>query len=107
MKYDLEILAARMEQLDDPLVGEQGLERIEALDGEGIDDGHPIIRRQLQKAQLGVVGLLAEELGVHRKHARTLGAAGERLERFLVGYVHPGGSLPSLRLFVIMLYHAY
>ena len=86
----LEVLPARVEQLHHGLVLQQRRQHAQIIDLEGIHDGRLVVGGQLQKAQLRVIGLLAQKLRVDGEHARAHRPIRERLEIFLVCYVHRG-----------------
>jgi hypothetical protein len=64
VEEDLHVLAARVQHLDGPLVGEDALERSELAQGDGIDEGDRVAVGDLDQPQAGVEGALAHELGV-------------------------------------------
>ena len=64
MVEDLQVLTPRMPDLDARRFGQQGQVRRQVFDRERIDAGGNAIAAHLQQAQLRIVGLLAEELGV-------------------------------------------
>jgi hypothetical protein len=73
-----------MEQLHDGGVFQQGNDNGKILDGEGVDHGHLRVGGQLQQAQIRVIGLLAQKLGIDGQNRRRGRAADESLEVFLV-----------------------
>ena len=63
-QQDLEILARGMQHLLRRGRGEGRGERAEVLQRDRVDADRPVGRGQLQQAELGAIGALAQELGV-------------------------------------------
>ena len=72
LHHDLHVLPRGVEDLHHSLVRHQVPEglHVEPV-GERIDDGRASLRGDLDEAELGVVGRLAQELGVHRHEGRV------------------------------------
>ena len=83
VKHDLDVLMARMEQLHDALVLEQRTHRADIVYGKRVDDDRFVVGGHLQEAQLRVIRLLAEELGIDSQHARFACAGDERIQFLL------------------------
>src|SRR3974390_896248 len=106
---DLDVLPGCMEPLDDVLVVEQREERVEVdILSERVDDHRFVLARHLGNAEQGVVGTLAQELGVYgdvvlARHALADGAQfpGRRNRHHVGRYpkrIRGGAGNPSHRL---------
>ena len=77
VQHDLEVLARGMPYLDPRRLLQQGEEGSEIADGQRIDAGGDVVAADLDEAELGVIGPLAQEFGVQRK---KIGACQVRTE---------------------------
>ena len=94
MVEDLEVLPGGVHHLEHGLVGHQRQQRrqVEAR-RQGIDRHGLVLARDLDQAELGVVGAVAHELGVDRDEALGAHPAAEGGQGFVVGdQRHGGGS---------------
>ena len=77
-----------MEHLERVDVGHELGERPQIVDREGVDD-HALVRRgDLHQAQLGVIGLLPQELRVDGDSRKSTGALAEGGQVLICGDVH-------------------
>ena len=74
-----------MKELHRALVFEKRGDHGKVVHRERVDDGDFVVSSHLQKAELRIVGCLAEELGIDGEHFCTRNAFDERLEARLVG----------------------
>ncbi len=69
---DLDVLACGVKDLEHPGIGEEPEQRCQIdARGERIDRGMALVTRQLDQAELRIVGPIAHELGVER-HERLV-----------------------------------
>ena len=74
-----------MKELHRALVFEKRGDYGKIVHRERVDDGDFVVSGHLQKAELRVVGCLAEELGIDGEHLGARDAFDERFEARLVG----------------------
>ena len=86
---DLEILRAGVEHLGDGGVLEQGADGREVVDGERVDRGGLVMGAELDEAELGEVGLLAQELGIDGEDMGGGGTLAECAERLTILDIQP------------------
>ena len=106
VENDLEVLAAGVEHLGHPLVREDARQGREVLDEDGVDCAYLAGRPNLDQAELGVVGSLAEKLRVHGNDAFLANPLAEGAQFIACGYVH--STLPAQRCYpkvMAMVYH--
>ena len=94
---DVDVLRAGVEDLDAGRVGHDGGQRLQAAHCQRVDDGLDLLVVELDEAELGIVGLLAEELGVYSEDRRALEVCRQLLEPRL-GVDVPAIHLPCYQL---------
>ena len=88
---DLDVLPRRMQHLDDVGPPDQLVEGRQVDAGrQGIDDALDARRRHLDQAELGIIGLVAQEFGIQRQIGRLRQFGHKGLKRF-VRFDNPHG----------------
>ena len=63
----LEVLACRMQDLEDAAVIQDVEQRTQVAQFQGVDAGRHLAVTDLNQAEPGIIGLLADELGIKRQ----------------------------------------